>query len=78
MEKMKNYCEHCDDGTGKCVYPYYGVAPHHCYYKHGGGVGESIVLDSNEWPKNFTLDPDQILGHGCGVYEYCMICGSKN
>lgn len=34
-----------------CVYPYYGVAPHHCYYKHGGVVG---------------------------VYEYCMICGSKS
>ncbi len=53
-------------------YPYYGVAPHECYFKRGPDfkIGQSLPLPRNEWPKNFRPDPD---GDSCGMY-YCPVC----
>lgn len=66
----------CDD------YPYYGVAPHECFYKKGAEFmpGQSTLLHRHEWPSNFVLDiepgedPATIeYPNACGVY-YCPTC----
>lgn len=73
---------------GKCrneecnLYPYYGVAPHECFYKRGEEftIGQSLLKPKEEWPDNFRLDiepgedPAIIKYPGaCGVY-YCPDC----
>jgi hypothetical protein len=63
-------------------YPYYGVAPHECFYKKGPEytVGQSTLLPRNEWPDNFVLDlepgedPATVrYPSACGTY-YCPTC----
>jgi len=71
---IKKCCNHCDDGDGRCVYPYYGVAPH-CHNDNGCMVGSTIEKPKNEWPKNFTEDPEV---RGLGTYTYCLSCGMRN
>lgn len=64
-------CEHCDDGDGICVFPYYGVAPHTHDFA-GNWIGSTRVLPKGEWGDNFREDPDC---EGCGVYMRCPHCG---
>ena len=45
-------CEHCDDGDGLCVFPYYGVAPHTHDFA-GNWIGSTRVLPKGEWGDNF-------------------------
>lgn len=63
-------------------YPYYGVAPHECYYKKGPEfrIGESTIHPVSEWPDNFVveLEPGETAeqaqaASACGVY-YCSTC----
>jgi hypothetical protein len=63
-------------------YPYYGVAPHECFYKRGAEftIGQSLVKPVNEWPDNFALEvlkgekPEDVkYPNACGVY-YCPDC----
>lgn len=69
-------CDRCNDGDGNCAYPYYGVAPHECYWRKPGGfnnpLGISTVNPSETWPENFSEDPDQ---PGNGTYTHCLNCG---
>lgn len=62
------------------VFPYYGVAPHKCYYKKGPEftIGQSDVLPVETWPENFVPDLEEgetaeTVKHPCGVY-YCPEC----
>lgn len=63
-------------------YPYYGVAPHECFYKKGPEftVGQSTLLPRAHWPDSFVLDlmpgedPETVAyPSACGVY-YCPDC----
>ncbi len=76
--KSDKHCVNCNDGDGVSVYPYYGVAPHECYFRKKGGfddnkVGESTLTPKEEWPDNFQEDPDVA---GLGVYTHCLDCGA--
>jgi len=62
-------CEHCDDGDGHSVFPYYGVAPH--ANLPGGGTR---LLFAEDWPDNFDEDPEC---PGCGTYTHCPVCGAR-
>lgn len=65
-------CEYCADQDGEALVPYYGVAPHICFYKIPGAViGESQVLPKDQWPDNFKPDPEN---PACGTY-WCTHCG---
>lgn len=64
------------------VYPYYGPAPHECFYKKGEGytIGQSTLLPKEQWPDNFALEvpvgskPEDIeYPAALGVY-YCPGC----
>ena len=71
-------CDHCNDGDGNCAYPYYGTAPHECFYKIGASVGGSRELPESEWPANFVLDPDSGPATGYprnGIWTHCLHCG---
>lgn len=63
-------CEMCDDGDGRCVFPYYGVAPH----THAAGpmLGSTRLLPREDWPANFTEDAEE---PGLGTYTHCPHCG---
>lgn len=65
-------CEYCNDGDGGCVYPMYGVAPHH-HDLSGGIIGSTVIDPCESWPANFTEDPEE---PGCGVYTHCLHCGA--
>jgi len=79
MTDLKLCCNSCDDGTGNCAYPYYGVAPHECYYKKPGGfnnpLGTSTIEPVEDWLENFVEDSE---AEGCGVYTHCLECGRPN
>lgn len=64
------------------AYPYYGVAPHECFYKRGAEftIGQSIGLPPSQWPPNFVPDLEEgetaetvAYPNACGVY-YCPTC----
>jgi hypothetical protein len=76
------------NGTPGCtnpdcgLYPYYGVAPHECFYKKGPDhtIGQSTLLPPSEWPRGFVLDLEPgedpatvAYPNACGVY-YCPDC----
>ena len=78
---MPAHCEHCHDGYGGTVYPYYGVGPHVCGWRLGKPVvGHSEGIPASEWPENFQPDPehgDQDDGKPpLGVWTHCMHCGA--
>lgn len=82
--EMSNCCDYCDDGDGSCVYPYYGVAPHLCYYTLGKPIGESEQVERSMWPANFEWDPEsgepdarEGKSPGAGVYTHCLKCGAS-
>ncbi len=72
-------CNTCDDGDGKCVFPYYGVAPH-IHDMNGREtpddpmaiMGSTRLLPRDQWGSNFREDPEV---PGCGVYMRCPECG---
>ena len=76
IEPILAGCDHCDDGDGVCIFPYYGVAPHICFYKLGRNIGQSIFLPEVIWPNNFR--PDRVADErsNCGVYTHCLNCGA--
>ena len=63
----KNYCEHCHDGNGGCVFPYMGLAPH----IHHTGFSDTEILSKSEYPENFSETED-----GMGMYTHCLVCGA--
>jgi hypothetical protein len=71
----------CSNPECKEVYPYYGVAPHECFYKiPGGQLGDSTINPVDTWPNNFLAEWDdsltvsQNLKYGlCGVWV-CPEC----
>lgn len=71
-------CKYCDDGEGKTRFPYYGVAPHTCFYKIGKKVGQSETLPESKFPKNFEIDGEWSEHSCCGVYTHCLECGDKS
>lgn len=77
-EKPKCINDECDN------YPYYGCAPHECYFKKPGGfdnpLGTSTVYGFEKWPGNFYAEIEdvnnikqELSGRLCGVY-YCPEC----
>lgn len=75
------YCEFCDDRSGGCIFPYYGVAPHRCGYHDGIAIGGSVELPESEWPENFKLDPEcgpltESKYPRAGIYTHCLHCGA--
>ena len=75
------HCLICDDGDGHCAYPYFGAAPHTCYYMTGEPLGASKELPPEQWPANFVLDPDAGPWTGyprSGTYTHCLHCGAPN
>ena len=64
-------CEHCDDGEGNCVFPYYGVAPHR-HNESGSIIGSTVISNEAVWPDNFTEDTEC---PGLGTYTHCIECG---
>ena len=77
ISEHKLCCEVCDDGTGDCAYPMYGLAPHkHNLQKTGGTIIGSTEIEPKEsWPDNFIEDPES---PGCGIYAECPGCGRPN
>lgn len=74
-------CPACDDGEGGCIYPYYGCAPHTCFYKLGRPPGGSEEAPESEWPENFVLDPEAgprtRTGYPrAGTWTHCLECGA--
>ncbi len=77
-------CEFCDDGSGKSVYPYYGVAPHkHDTTRTGSIIGSTVIDPKESWPANFSPDYEEgdditkpIPGL-CGTYTHCQKCSVK-
>ena len=72
-------CQHCDDGDGNCVFPYYGVAPHihadtgrESHLDPLALIGSTRTLPRDQWGPNFREDPDS---PGEGVYMRCPACG---
>lgn len=63
-QKIKT-CDHCDDGNGECIFPYYGLGPH----IHTNPIGGTEFLDA---PLLENFSPD---GDGLGVYTHCLNCG---
>lgn len=63
-------CEHCNDGDGFCVFPFYGVAPH--VHVDGEWIGSTQLLPREQWGNNFEEDPDC---PGLGTYLRCPHCG---
>lgn len=79
MRSVPICCEHCHDGDGASAFPYYGVAPHQCFYALGLQPGQSRELPESEWPENFVLDPEAGPATGfprCGTYTHCLHCGA--
>lgn len=68
--KVRECCDMCDDGEGHCVFPYYGVAPHH-HDPMGEWLGSTRLLPRHEWGDNFREDPDS---PGQGTYLRCQHC----
>lgn len=67
-------CDHCNDGNGNSVYPYYGLAPHkHDFEVTGCVIGSTIIDKESSWPDNFSEDPE---AEGCGTYTHCLNCGA--
>lgn len=72
----RDCCDHCDDGDGHSVFPYYGMAPH----THAlptpthptDWIGSTRLLPREQWSDNFREDPE-CEGHG--VYMRCPKCG---
>lgn len=66
-------CEYCDDGEGRSVYPYYGMAPH----RHEGSemVGSTVIAPKEEWPENFCEDGEE---PGLGVWTHCLHCQGQD
>ena len=70
---MSRYCEKCQDESGSCVYPYYGLAPHtHNLSKTGSVIGSTEINSKDTWPENFDEDPECA---GAGTYTHCLSCG---
>ncbi len=70
-QSEKQCCEHCDDGDGFSVYPYYGIAPH-VHDLADGWFVSTRLLPKEAWGDNFREDPDC---NGHGVYLRCPECG---
>jgi hypothetical protein len=67
-------CEFCSDiGDGRCVYPYYGLAPHIHDFSKGVSIFDSTVFLDGELPNNFQPDPEN---KELGTYLYCPKCGA--
>lgn len=64
-------CDHCDDGDGCCVFPYYGTAPH-THDTPNGWIGSTRLLPREQWGDNFREDSEC---PGQGVYMRCPKCG---
>lgn len=75
-------CDHKDCDS----YPYYGVAPHECYWRKPSGfenpLGTSAIMPLDAWPANFFAEIDrdnpvidQLSWGLCGVY-ICPSCGT--
>lgn len=54
------------------IYPFYGVAPHICYYKLGLSIGQSFFFNKKDDPDNFVRDK---YDPECGTY-FCPECKS--
>lgn len=70
-------CSHCaDPETGKCLFPYHGLAPHTHQYTEGGNIilGSTKSVSENEWPDNFSADSDADLV-AAGTWTHCLKCG---
>jgi len=72
--------EECD------IYPYYGVAPHECFFRKEGGfknsLGTSTIKPHSKWPDNFLAEVnpnkpinEQLKNGLCGIY-FCPSCKS--
>ena len=70
---MSTLCEQCDDGTGRCLFPSYGVAPH--IHSQRPVIGSTVVVSRDQWPANFVEDSDPEFS-GCGTYTHCLACGA--
>lgn len=68
---LRACCDHCDDGDGFCVFPYYGTAPH-THDLSTGWMGSTRLLPREQWGGNFREDPEC---PGQGVYMRCPHCG---
>lgn len=68
-------CEHCADQDDKCLYPYYGLAPHESFQS---SVDRSQIvtrfLNRALWPSNFKEEGEDA---NCGVYTHCLECGDR-
>lgn len=71
LRAMRNCCDHCDDGDGHSVFPYYGVAPH-THDTSRGWIGSTRLKPREDWGCNFREDPEC---PGQGVYMRCPACG---
>lgn len=70
QKALRKSCEHCDDGDGDCVFPYYGVAPH-THDTSEGWIGSTRIIPKHQWGDNFREDPE-CPGHG--TYLRCPHC----
>lgn len=55
----------------ECPGCYYGTAPHYHDLSGGSIVGSTRLLPREEWPSNFTPDPEDA---SAGVYHCTMGC----
>lgn len=75
-------CDQCDDGSGNCAFPYYGVAPHthetsdfNMVTHPTDWIGSTRPLPRDQWPANFTPD---VGSDECGTYTHCLHCGAPS
>lgn len=85
-------CEFCTDGNpdeseARCVYPYFGLAPHrHDMTITGSIIGSTVTLmePPTGWPANFKPeyeegdDRTKPIPGLCGVYTHCLKCGAPD
>lgn len=65
QESLPSPHQCCDDGSGGCVFPYYGLAPQVHPYANRTVFDDSL-------PSNFEPDEDN---PNMGVYTHCLCCG---
>lgn len=63
---VRHPCIKCSDPDGISIYPYYGKVPHALL------GSDAEALPKEEWPENFTPDPENSQA---GIYQYCLDCG---
>lgn len=68
MTEENKCCNECDEGTGECAFPHYGVEPH--AIPVAAAIGVPLPKGTLTFPSNFIPDENT----NCGIYTHCVHC----